>query len=376
MKATSTFSLKDQLFNPEKVAYLAGLVKQAYPDFKSEAFQQTVVAAFPELELKARITHITTCLHEYLPADYETALDIILRALPPALDPTKTDDDFGDFIFSPHSLFVATYGCTVPYLQTSLHALREMTKRFSVEYSIRFFINAFPDETMAFLKEGATHENYHVRRLSSEGTRPKLPWAQGLKTDYTLPMPLLELLYSDATRYVTRSVANHLNDISKLDPALVISTLKKWRASKKQDKKEMAYITKHALRTLIKQGHPEALDLIGFGGKPDINITTFETSTPLVKVGEAFIFDLSFESRKKQNLVIDYVMTFATTGKKAGTKVFKIKTLELSKGEMVNLNKKHPMRLMTTRRLYAGEHSITLQVNGENHGSLAFELVE
>lgn len=376
MKASSTFSLKDQLFNQDKVAYLAGLVKDAYPAFESAAFQKKVVDAFPALELKARISHITSCLHDFLPKDYETALDIILRSLPPALDPTKTDDDFGDFIFSPHSLFVATYGCSAVYLQTSLHALREMTKRFSVEYAIRFFINAFPDETMAFLEEGAKDDNYHVRRLSSEGTRPKLPWAQGLKTAYTRPLPLLDILFADPTRYVTRSVANHLNDISKLDPERVIATLKKWRASKQQQEKEMAYITKHALRTLIKQGHPEALELIGFGGKPDINITTFETSTPVVKVGEAFIFNLSFESNKKQNLVIDYVMTFATTGKKAGTKVFKIKTLELSKGEVVNLNKKHPMRLMTTRRLYAGEHTITLQVNGENHGTLSFELVE
>ncbi len=379
MKAETTFSLKDQLFNSEKIHYLSGLFKQAYPEFRKDAFHKDVVSRFPELELKERIKHIASCLREYLPEDYADALEILLHALPPELDPTQKDDDFGDFIVSPYSLFVATYGCSEDFLDISLPALREITKRFSAEFAIRFFINTFPERTFSYIHTWMVDENYHVRRLTSEGTRPKLPWAQKLDIPYHKPLPVLHQLHADNTRFVTRSVANHLNDISKMDPDLVLETLTQWRKGKQQDKREMHFITKHALRTLVKQGNMDALDLLGFGGKPEIQITAFETHTPVVKVGEAFEFTLAFESKKNQNLVIDYLMHFAgdaqKNGKKASQKVFKLKQLELEAGQTININKKHPMRLMTTRRLYPGEHRIALQVNGQNYGTLSFELV-
>lgn len=375
MKAETTFSLKDQLFNSDKIQYLGGLFKQAYPAFRADTFHKAVVSKFPELELKERIAHISSCLREHLPADYADAVEILLRALPPELDPNKKDDDFGDFIFSPHSLFVATYGCSEDVLDLSLPALKTITKRFSAEYAIRFFINAFPDQTFNYLHEWMVDDNYHVRRLTSEGTRPKLPWAQKLNIPYNKPMPVLHTLHADDTRFVTRSVANHLNDISKIDPDLVLESLTQWQKGKQQNKKELNFMTKHALRTLVKQGNMDALGLLGFGGKPDIQVTTFESHTPVVKVGDAFEFTLAFESKKDQNLVIDYLMIFASDGKKAGQKVFKLKQLELAAGQTINIKKKHPMRLMTTRRLYPGEHRIELQINGQNYGSLSFELV-
>ena len=376
MKAKSSFSLKDQLFNSDKVNYLATLISQVFPEFAQQSFQKAIVTAFPTLELKERIAHITTCLHQYLPDDYEKALAIILRSLPPELDPTKTDDDFGDFIFAPFSLFVALYGCESEYLTLSLRALKEITKRFSAEDAIRYFINGFPDETFVFLLDCANDENYHVRRWASEGTRPKLPWSQKLASDYKRPLPILETLYGDQTRYVTRSVANHLNDISKLDPVLVLTMLQSWRKRQQQTEPEMAFITKHALRSLIKQGNQDALQLIGFGGKPDIIIQEFSTSTPKVRIGEAFEFSLNICSNKPQKLLVDYLMRFASNGPKKTQKVFKIKQLELAEGEIVALKKKHPMRLMTTRRLALGEHEIILQINGQKFGSLSFELIE
>jgi 3-methyladenine DNA glycosylase AlkC len=311
-----------------------------------------------------------------LPAFYPHALTIILNALPPQLDPTQTDNDFGDFIIAPLNHYVAVYGCTSEHLDLSLNALREITKRFSAEDAIRTFINTFPDKTITFLTDCATDDNYHVRRLASEGTRPKLPWSQKLTIDHTTPLPILDLLFADNTRYVTRSVANHLNDISKLNAPLVVDILTRWQQSGKQTEHEMSFIAKHALRTLVKQGNADALTLLGFGGKPDVTISDFVTSTPQVKVGEAFEFSLQIHSHKKQNLIVDYVMDFASDGKKKGQKVFKLKQLALKKGEMVTLNKKHPMRLMTTRRLYAGAHQITLNLNGQAFGTLTFHLVE
>ena len=375
MKAETTFSLKDQLFNPEKTAYLASLLVGAYDAFDEQGFVDKVVAKLPELALKERADYMADCLRDELPDDYPTALGIILKALPPELDPARTDDDFGDFILAPFNQFVARYGCEREYLALSLEGLHQITRRFTAEGAIRYFINAFPEETMAFLRKCAQSDNYHVRRLASEGTRAKLPWAQKLTIHYSEPIPILDLLYADKTRYVTRSVANHLNDISKLDPELVLATLARWQGSGAQDEKEMAFICRHGLRTLVKQGNQGALDLLGFGDEPEITVREFVTSTPLVKIGEAFLFTLEIESHKAQNLLVDYVMDFATDGAKAGRKVFKLKQLSVAAGQISKIRKKHPMRLMTTRRLYEGEHRITLQVNGRIHGELTFELV-
>ncbi len=375
MKAASTFSLKDQLFNREKVEWLSHQVAAAAPDFPRAEFCEKVLKAFPQLELKERITHITECLAADLPEDYPKALRIVLRSLPSELDPGKRDDDFGDFIIAPLGHFVATRGCDSRHLEKSLKALQEITKRFSAEDPIRYFINGFPGETMTFLGKCADDKNYHVRRLASEGTRPKLPWCQKIGIDYREPVPILDRLFADETRYVTRSVANHLNDISKLDPSLVIQTLQRWKKSGQQNEKEMAFIIRHSTRTLVKQGNIEALALMGFGEVPDITIKDCAVQTPRVKIGDALEFSIEIESHRDQNLLIDYRMQFAGDGKPGGQKVFKLKQAEVAAGKVLKIRKRHPMRLMTTRTLYAGEHRITIQVNGQDFDTLSFELV-
>jgi 3-methyladenine DNA glycosylase AlkC len=376
MKAQSTFSLKDQLFNAAKVDYLAALIEAVHPAFPGAAFRASVTSAFPSLELKERIAHIAATLHASLPSGYRDALAIILAALPPELDPHRADDDFGDFILAPLSLFVATYGCSREHLTVSLDALRELTKRFSAEDAVRYFLNAFPAETLQFLRECATDDNYHVRRLASESSRPLLPWAQRLTIGYREPLPILDQLFADPTRYVTRSVANHLNDISKLDPELVLETLRRWQSGGRQTPAEMEFITRHALRTLVRRGHAGALGLIGFGGEPDIAILELSTSTPRVRVGEAFVFSLTLRANSRQRLLIDYLMTFPSESRGPGQKVFKLEEVELDSNQSVTLTKTHPMRLMTTRRLHAGEHRVTLQVNGQPKGVLTFDLVQ
>ena len=376
MKAETTFSLKDQLFNKEKVGYLSGRIQDVYPAFEGQNFSRKVVRSFPDLELKERISHITDCLQEFLPTDYLLARDILLDSLPEELDPTKSDGDFGDFIFAPLSLYVARFGCTRQYLEESLAAIREITKRFSAEYAVRFFLNAFPEKTMSFLTACTGDDHYHVRRLASEGTRPKLPWAQKISLDHTMALLLLDNLFYDDTRFVTRSVANHLNDISKIDPKLVIATLKRWKKSGRQDKTEMSFVVRHSLRTLTKRGDKSALQLLGYRSNPKVRIKSLQTSTPEVKVGEAFVFGFDVIAQQKEKLLIDYEMTFANSGSKAGgKKVFQIKQVELGVDESISLSKKHPMRLMTTRRLYTGRHIVEVRVNGKVFGSVEFELL-
>ena len=369
------FSLKDELFNPTKVNLIACEIKQVYSLFKQKEFEQKVIEKFPTLELKERINHIRDMLVKYLPNDFKKATTILLKALPPELCSLKQDDDFGDFIYAPYAEFVTLKGCTKEYVDFSLDALCEITKRFSVEFAIRDFINNFPNETLQMLKKCSLSENYHQRRLASEALRIKLPWAKKINLDYKLSIEVLENLYFDKTRYVTRSVANHLNDISKIDAPLVLKTLKQWQKSNRQDKKEMDFIISHALRTLIKQGDKDTLIFLGYKTDPSIKIKNFTLSKTKIIIGEALEFAFEIQANKKENLIIDYILYFRTKSGNLNPKVHKIKKLSINPKESIKITKKHPFRAnMSTRKLYIGEHKIELQINGKIYECLEFEL--
>ncbi|MEZ4200205.1 MAG: DNA alkylation repair protein [Candidatus Paceibacterota bacterium] len=369
------FSLKDELFNETKVKRLAREIKKAHPAFNANLFVRDVVDAFPGQELMQRLRHITAMLRRHLPREYPKALAVILKALPEPLDPKKTDNDFGDFIYGPYSYFVATYGCTEKHVEKSLKALAEITKRFSAEGALRDFLNAFPKETLVAVTAWSQDANYHVRRLASEGTRPNLPWAKKITVSHRKFLPLLDRLHSDPTRYVTRSVANHLNDIAKFDPETVLKLLKKWQRTDKQESKELAFITKHALRTLIKDGHPKALALLGYE-ECDVTAKQFRLANKTVTIGEAlaFSFTLRSTSTKTQSLMVDYRIHFHKANGSLAPKVFKISSVDLQPGESKTFSKNHPLKPMSTRALYPGEHKLELQVNGKSLGTKTFTL--
>lgn len=371
------FSLKDLLFNEVKVKHLASEISSVYPSFDTTSFTKKIVSAFPKQELMERIVGIREALREFLPTDYKEAVKIILAALPPPLDPEKTDNDFGDFIYAPYSYYVAEYGCSKKYLSVSLKALAEITKRFSAEAALRNFLNQFPKETLATALTWSKDKNYHVRRLASEGTRPNLPWAKKITYESKSMLPLLDILYADTTRYVTRSVANHLNDISKFDPGLVIRKLKRWQKEKKQTETELAFITKHALRTLVKQGDQNALQLLGFS-TVKIKLEKFELETVEVNIGTKlkFYFNLNSLGNKKQKLKLSYLIYFKKANGKLAAKVFDLGQREVMPNEEILVTKEHPLRLMTTRTLYTGEHRIVLQVNGQILGMKTFWLLK
>lgn len=372
------FSLKDQLFNLEKVTKIANEIQSVYPDFAKNDFIQSVVDTFPELELKQRITWITQSLRAYLPNDFQAAAAILLRALPPINDPSKTDNDFGDFIYAPYAEFVAKYGCTSDNLQFSLAALKEITQRFSAEDAIRYFINAFPDETMAALLQWSTDPHYHVRRLASEGTRPKLPWSQKITIPIEYSLPILNNLFSDTTRYVTRSVANHLNDISKSNPDLVLQTLEVWQSSGKQMQKEMEYIVSHSLRTLIKNGYPPAFTFLNFSNNAAVIFSNLKIEQTQIKMGDSLDFAFSLRAVEDENILIDYVISFQNKRQEMKSKkVFKLKKSTLKKDQTVTLKKTHPLReQMTTRTIYPGEHKLEIQINGVVVGAATFEVLQ
>lgn len=372
---TEKFSLKDHLFNEAKVQYLAGRLKRARKSFNEESFVAEVMSRLLELELKDRIRWITEVLYGHLPKDYEKAVAVILKSLPPPLDPTKSDDDFGDFIFAPFGEYVAKYGCTKKHLKTSFKALEELTQRFSMEDAVRYFLRAFPKETLVQFRRWSKSKNYHVRRLVSEGSRPLLPWSGRVPLTSADTLPLLDILHADKTRYVTRSVANHLNDIAKREPAVVIDTLKKWQKAGLQEPKELAWMTKHALRTLIKQGNNDALILLGYGGVGMVEVEQFGLDFYPNQTADAHLLtiDLSVTVKAESNILIDYIIHFVKKNGRSAPKVFKWKMLSSGERAILKLQKRHTLRNdATTYKLYSGAHKVVLQINGEELAEATF----
>ncbi|APG46465.1 DNA alkylation repair protein [Phaeobacter porticola] len=371
---TSGFSLKDQLFNQKKTRYLAGLFAAADPGFDPARFEADVMAELPDLELKQRISLIADVLSRHLPEDLEAAAPVLKRALPPPLDPNLRDDDFGDFIFAPLGEFVVLRGLdTAPEL--SLQLLSEITQRFSMEWAIRPFLTRWTDQTLAEMQRWASSDNYHLRRLVSEGTRPRLPWGQAVPLDLAQPLPLLDQLHADSTRYVTRSVANHLNDISKKDPDLVLDQLRLWQQAGRQDPKELVWMTAHALRGLVKAGHAGAMQMLGYDPDAPVTAKLSVADTP-VHIGGALQFDCALDGPADAPVLVDYRLHFQRPGGKTSAKVFKLKQTTLKAGR-ARLSKRHPLKAgASTFTLVTGTHHLEVLVNGVVRASLSFELLD
>ena len=364
--------MKDQLFNADKVA---GLACRFAPPFDAKAFEADVMARLPELELKARIDWIAECCVAHLPDDFPAAVAAIRAALPPPLDPTLSDDDFGDFIYAPLGEFAVKAGLeTHPDL--ALDLLEDLTQRFSMEWALRPFLNRWPERTWAKLEAWVVHDSYHVRRLVSEGTRPKLPWGMGIDLASGAALPLLEKLAADRTRFVTRSVCNHLNDISKTKPDLVLDTLDLWRDGIGQTPAEMGWMTRHALRGLVKAGAPRALALLGYDPEAEMR-AELSLSPAKVAMGEALEITCAITTKKALPVLVDYILHFHRPGRADGRKVFKLKQGKTAPGVALKMGKRHPLKgNATTFRLYPGPHRIELQVNGRVRAEAAFELLE
>ncbi len=367
------FSLKDHLFNAETVGRLGGHFEDAGV-FKAAPFVADVMAEMLPLELKARINLIAEVLGRYLPREFPKAAQAISGALPPPLDPTLTDDDFGHFIYAPLGVYVENHGLE-GHLDQSLDTLEQITQRFSMEYSIRAFLNKHPDATLARLQDWISHDHYHVRRLVSEGTRPKLPWGQGIGLTSDQTLPLLDQLQADPTRFVTRSVANHLNDITKKDPDAVITRLENWQADGTQKGKELDWMRKHALRGLIKAGHPGAMTHLGYSPDAPVILSQFSISPDSIARGESVEIALTLQADTNVPLIVDYVIDFMKANGTTAPKVFKIKVLDAKAGKPVVIKKKHTFKdNATTFTLYPGAHQLHVQVNGRSVASVPFEL--
>jgi len=290
------YKLKD-FFDTDVVRGIASDISRAYPAFDAGSFVMCGVDGLDRLELIERGWHLAEALQKFMPQPFAKAVDVIVASLGPEHAGT---DEFGmaPFRYLPHTLFVQRYG--LDDFEAAMRAQYELTKRFSAESSIRAFLVRYPEKTYARLVEWAGDENVHVRRLVSEGSRPRLPWAPRLSAFQENPQPviaLLELLKDDPERYVQRSVANNLNDIGKDHPELVVEVCRRWLAGASTGRE---WIVGHALRSLVKKGHRGALELLGVGGRADVEIGGVRLFPPHVELGGKlrFTFDLTSSAKR------------------------------------------------------------------------------
>ena len=374
VKAKPSFSLADQMFNDKSVGLLADALAKSWPKLDEEVFAEACLSAFPSLELKERIRHMVDQLDARLPDRFEEAVSILESALPTPLDPNLTDDDFGHFIWCVPAEWVARNGCTDDRVDRSLAFLKQATMRFTVESAIRPFLAKYPDHTMRFIRECAQDPNYHVRRLASEGIRPYLPWAQRVILPASEVVEVLTTLHADPTRYVTRSVANTMNDLSRNDPELVIDTLKRWQQLDAQIQEELNWMTRHALRTLVKADNKQALELLGYPSSPAFSLSDVSIDESVV-IGDALHWRGTVHSKTQQNLKIALRVHFLKASGEHTTKVFAVKDVAADKESFV-IEKKISFKPITTRTLYFGTHHIELVVNGKARGKRSFELTD
>jgi 3-methyladenine DNA glycosylase AlkC len=354
-----------EIFNRERLRHIAEQTQAVYPAFPGKRFLTLASAGLDELSIMQRLARVSESLHATLPADFNSAL-AILQDLAPRLN--------SGFVTMSLGQYVATYGRDD--IELSLLALKYFTTFGSSEFAIRHFLLLDQDRTLARMREWATDDNEHVRRLASEGSRPRLPWSfrlARLQAEPELTWPILETLNDDPSPYVRKSVANHLNDISKDHPEWLLTRLENWPAHQPRT----AWIIRHALRTLIKQGHRRALAMLGAGEPAQVELTALEVTPKKVHLGQSMTlsFTLKSTSDTPQRLVVDYAIDYVKASGKTASKVFKLKTLDLAPGAMVVLSRSQQIRELTTRKHYYGHHAVYVIVNGERLGTSGFDLV-
>ena len=362
--------LKNQ-FGAEIPTKIAAMIASVWPDFDSEAFVGDALDGYEPLELMPRGRKIAHTLQRYLPDGFEAAIEILIKSIGPKQEEVEAVG-MAPFLYLPHVVFVAEYG--LDHFEASMHAQYELTQRFTAEFSIRPFIERYPDETLARLRVWAADPSVHVRRLVSEGTRPRLPWASRLRCFQQDPRPvlaLLELLKDDPELYVRRSVANNLNDIGKDHPALLAKTARRWLRGASEERR---WLVRHGLRSALKRGEPGALAVMGFGKAAKVAVGNVRILPERAKIGGSVKIDfvLTNTASQKQQVLVDFCIYYVKANGKVSPKVFKLKTVALAPQETVEMGKVVSLRQMTTRKHYPGIHKIDVVLNGSKQALGSF----
>lgn len=364
-------------FSPALVRRLAADVARVHGPFPEEAFVADACRGLEALELLDRGRHIAGALARHLPEAYPDAVDVLLRSLGPE---HATDELVGvgmaPFFYLPHTIFVSERG--LEHFELSMRANYELTKRFSAESSIRPFLGRYPEETVAVLRRWTADPNAHVRRLVSEGTRLRLPWAARvpwLDRNPERVLELLDLLKDDPASVVRRSVANNLNDLGKVRPDLLTRTCAAWLEGASPERRALV---EHALRSAVKRGDLAALALLGYAEPAAVAIEDVRFTPPQVPIGGkvAVRFVLRSTSPAPQDLLVDLAVHFVKAKGRTSPKVFKLKRLTLPPGAAVPLSTSISLAVHTTRTPRPGVHFVDLLLHGAAARIGSFEVVE
>lgn len=370
------------LLHADLVRQAGTRLQQVWPAFDRAGFERQAVHGLEGLELKARARHLAAALQATLPDDFDHACTVLESSLAPPVSPPGSASGPADaapglsgWIVWPMTEWVASAGLAQP--ERALQALHAMTQRFTAEWALRPFIVAHPALAWATLDRWCGDDSPHVRRLVSEGSRPRLPWGlqlKGLVADPSPTLPLLARLQDDSSDYVRRSVANHLNDIAKDHPHRVADWLATHLPGAPPPRRALL---RHASRTLIKRGDPRVLAAWGLGqalhGSASLSITPARAR--LGEEGVTLQVCLQADASPPQRLEIDYAVHHVKAHGGATAKVFKGWKLTLAAGERRMLDKRHALKPITTRRYHAGWHRVELLVNGQPVAEAGFELL-
>jgi len=359
---------------------IPAMFKRAWRGFDTAAFLREVEPGYERLELMQRGQRIAEALHARLPEDVERALAILVDSLDPPMgldakgEPDAGDRPYSAFLYLPHSLFIAAHG--LGHWDAALRAQHALTQRFTAEFCLRPYLIHHRAATLARLRDWAQDDNAHVRRAASEGTRPRLPWAPRLpefQRDPTLALPLLEALKDDASSYVRRSVANHLGDIAKDHPQHATTTARRWLDGAPS---ERAALGRHGRRFLIKQGHPDALDVLGLGHGAALDIAAVRIAPAEAPIGGKLRIEAELHNPtpRSQRVLADLVVHYVKASGGSSPKVFKLATLDIAPGHTVAVGKTLSLAQMTTRTHHPGRHAVALLLNGRAHPLGHFDL--
>ncbi|WP_379967986.1 hypothetical protein [Ectobacillus sp. sgz5001026] len=351
------------VFNQTFIEELIQAFQKEYPLMDGEAFRKLIFQEdWNGLALKQRMRKITVCLHEVLPQEYTEALNILYKVAP------QFSGGLSGIIFPD---YVEQYG--LEEWDESIKALAFFTSFSTSEFAVRPFLLKNQDRMLSQMIEWSIHPSEHLRRLASEGSRPRLPWGlsvPSLKKNPEKTLPILINLKEDESLYVRKSVANHLNDISYLAPDIVIEIAKAWKGKQKRTD----WIIQHACRSLLKKGDARALSLFGYQDDHTITIEKLTLGCDHITIGQSIPFSFELYSENALPVRVEYGIDFVKARGQRHRKIFMIKKGEIKKGERQAIIREHSFQDLTTRKHYKGTHTLSIIVNGVVKATKDFQI--
>lgn len=366
-------SLLKDIYSREFFDSFSDTLEQVVPSFNRREFIQRIFENdWESKELKERMRHTALVINAFFPNDFATTAKLIENIIDNLRQRNITESSI-EFMFLPD--YIEIYG--INDFDISIKLMEFVTQYTSCEFAVRRFIVKYGDKMLQQMERWSLHHDHRVRRLASEGSRPRLPWAIALpelKINPSRILPILENLKNDPSEYVRRSVANNLNDISKDNPDIALVIFKQWRGHSK----ETDAIIKHASRTLLKRGHPVILEYFELSDNTKIVADKFNIHTPIVEIGNHLEFSFSIQNTDSKSLSVrvEYGIFYLRSNGQHSKKVFKISERQLKPNEKLDIRRKQSFKVITTRRFYLGPHKLSLIINGLEKKIEKFELAD